>query len=206
MSNINTLFFCLVAIYCTSCRQQDRDTKEEASSNHRTNGQTPVCSDATIIQSNPPADRPTSTEVVATEQRIDNAKPNRSSKGGIVASRSLMSSGDEYLLGIKKGLWRHTIPELSQKDLVGVDLAAILAGARPLKSSNAEIKISDPVTAYARVLDLGISMTTELRCIGIFTDENEDTYFVFYGIDGKPVSRFSNVFSVNKNDGNVTMR
>lgn len=206
MSDINKLFFCLVIIHCASCRQQDRNPKEDALSNRRTIGLTTVSSDATKIQSIASDDRPALTEEVATEERIDKAESVQSNKGGIVATKVLMSPGDGYLLAVKKGLVKHTIPELSQKDIVGLDLASIRAGARPLISPNAEIKISDPVAAYARVLDLGISMVAEMRCIGTFTDENEDSYFVFYGLEGKPLSLFSNVFSVNKNDGKVTMR
>lgn len=118
--------------------------------------------------------------------------------------KALISPGDEYLLAIKKGFYEHTIPELSQKDIAGIDIAAIRERARALESSKAEIKISDPIIAYARVLDLGISMVATISCVGTFTDENEDCYFIFYGTDGEPLSRFSYGFSVNKSNGKVS--
>lgn len=204
MSSLNQIIFYLIVIHCSSCRQQNRDTKEDEFSDHARKNLTKVSSDATIIESNALDKPPTLTEVVAAKEQIGKTESVPSNKGGIVVSKRLMSFGNKYLWDIEKGFYKHTVPELSQKDLVGVDLVAIRAGARPLKSPNAEIKISDPATAYARVLDLGISMVATTQCVGIF--ENEDTYFIFYGSDGEPISRFSNVFSVNKNNGKIAMR
>jgi len=212
MSNINILAFCLIVIHSSSCRPQDQDSKEGAPSNDETDGRTSVSIQTTEIHSNGSERRPAfalTTEVgtaeVATEEQIDEAGLVPSGEGRIVLSQRLMSFGDEYLLGIKNGSWKYTIPELSQKDVAGIDLVAIRAETSQLRSPNPEIKISDPITAYARVLDLGISMLGEMGCLGTFTDENEDSYFVFYGIQEEPLSLYTHVFYVNKNDGHITL-
>jgi hypothetical protein len=121
-----------------------------------------------VDTSNAMEQQPSSATDVASKEQIDSAGPVPPAKGGIVAKKRSMTTGDEYLLGIKNG-GRHAIPELSEKDVAGIDLAAIRAGTELFTSSKPEIQISDPITAYARVLDLGISLISEIVCRGTYT-------------------------------------
>ena len=170
-----------------------------------------VSTPVTETLSNPSEKHPTITtetataEEVATAEQMDKAVSVLSGEGRIVASKEVMSAGDRYLLSIKSGRRTHTIPELSQKDVSGIELGPIRGETRRMKSHKPETEISDPDTAFARVLDLGISMAGEVVCLGTYTDENEDGYFVFYGIHGRPLDLYLLAYYVRKDNGEITL-
>lgn len=130
-----------------------------------------------------------------TEQKIN----------GIVPKIRVISKGDEYLIGIDNGSWRHEIPSLTPEDVAGVDLSPIRGEAMQKESPKTGIGVKDSKTAYARVLDLNISLIARIVCQGIYTSDDEKGYFVFYGYQGKPLEQFMFAYYVRKSDGLITL-
>lgn len=124
-------------------------------------------------------------------------------EGGVVLGNEVLSAGDKYLLNIAQG--RKSVHELTEKEVALIEFEPIRSEIKLMKSPRREVEVSDIDHAYARVIDLGISLVSEIVCLGIYEDESESGYFIFYGIRGKPLSDYLLAYYVNKTDGQVAV-